>query len=76
MFSIYKFDQKCWISDILLLDAVKSLDDKWSICLKYKKHESKPVVGLSLAHHCNETVAMDIKKIRKVYILHLIDHKK
>ena len=54
------------------IDVVKSLDDKWNISLKHKKPKSKPVV----AHHFNETVAMDIKQIRNVYILHLINHKK
>ena len=32
------------------------------------------MVGLSLAHDFNETVAMDLKQFKNVYILHLIDH--
>ena len=47
------------ISDNVLLDVVRSLDDKCSICLKYKKPKSRPVVGFYLAHNTNETVAMD-----------------
>ena len=62
------------ISDNVLLDAVQRLDGNYSICLKYKKQKSRPAVGFLLAHNFNETVAMDIKQFRNVYILHLIDH--
>ena len=60
--------------NIALLNIVKSLGDNCSICLKYKKPISRPVVGFSLAHKFNETVAMDVKQFRNVYILHLINH--
>ena len=49
------------ISDIVLLDAVKSLDDNCSIYLKHKKPILKPVVGFSLSQDFNETVAMDFR---------------
>ena len=62
------------ISYIVLLDAGKGLDDKCSICLKYKKPKSRAVVGFSLAHNFNETVAIDVKQIKNNCILHLIDH--
>ena len=57
-----------------MLDAGKGLDDKCSICLKYKKPKSRAVVGFSLARDFNETVAMDVKQIKNNCILHLIDH--
>ena len=63
------------ISDNVLLDVVKSLGENCSICLKYKKPKSKPVGGFSLAHNFNETVAMDLRQFRNVFILHLVDHK-
>ena len=61
------------ISDVLL-DTVKRLDDNCSICLKYKKPKSRLVVGFSLTHDFNETVAMDLDQFRNAYILHFIDH--
>ena len=63
------------ISDNVLLDVVKSLGENCSICLKYKKPKSKPVGGFSLANNFNETVAMDLRQFRNVFILHLVDHK-
>ena len=32
------------------------------------------MVGFSLAHDFNETVAMDLKQFRGAYILHMVDH--
>ena len=43
------------ISDNVLLDAVKSLDNNCSICLIYNKPKSRAVVGFSLAHNFNES---------------------
>ena len=71
------------ISDKDLLDMVKDLDKSCEICMRYKSCElcmrykrpsSRPVVGFSLAHDFNETVAMDLKQFRGVYILHIVDH--
>ena len=39
-----------------------------------KKPNLRPIVGFSLAHVFNKTVAMDLKPFRNVYIFHLIDH--
>ena len=62
------------ITDKNFIDIVKELDEKCDICLRYKKPKSRPVVGFSLAHDFNETVAMDLKPFRNVYIFHMIDH--
>ena len=62
------------ISDKDLLDMVKDLDKSCEICMRYKRPSSRPVVGFSLAHDFNETVAMDLKQFRGVYILHIVDH--
>ena len=42
--------------------------------MRYKRPRSRPVVGFSLVHDCNETVAMDLNQFRGVYILHMVDH--
>ena len=62
------------ITDSTFLDSVKELDQSCEIYLRYKKPNSGPIVGFPLAHHFNETVAMDLKPFRNVYISYLIDH--
>ena len=62
------------ISDKDLLDMVKDLHKSCEICMRYKRPSSRPVVGFSLSHDFNETVAMDLKQFRGVYILHMVDH--
>ena len=62
------------ITDKIFFDIVKELDQSCDICLQYKKPKSRHVVGFSLAHDFNETVAMDLKPFRNVYIFHMIDH--
>ena len=47
------------ISDKDLLDMIKDLDKSCEICMRYKRPSSRPVVGFSLAHDFNETLAMD-----------------
>ena len=43
-------------------------------CKLYKKPPPTPVVGLPLATHFQQTVAMDLKFYHGRIILHLIDH--
>ena len=62
------------ITDSTFFDSVKELDQKCEIHLRYKKPNLRLIVGFSLAHDFNETVAMDLKSFRNVYIFHLIDH--
>ena len=59
------------ISDNEFLDLSKNFYESCEICIHYKKPKSRPVVGLSLAHDINNTVAMDLKSFRNGYILHL-----
>ena len=61
-------------SDKDMLDMVKDLDKSCEICMRYKRPSSRPVLGFSLSHDFNETVAMDLKQFRGVYILHMVDH--
>ena len=53
---------------------VQNLDKNCEICMRYKRPSLRPVVGFSLAHDCNETVAMDLNQFRGVYVLHMVDH--
>ena len=43
-------------------------------CIRYKKPAPRPVVGFPLGTHFNQTVAMDIKEIKRHKVLHLVDH--
>ena len=54
---------------------MKELDQSCEICLRYKKPNLRPIVGFSLAHDFNETVAMDLKPFKNVYIFCLIYHE-
>ena len=42
--------------------------------MRYKRPSSRPVVGFSIAHDFNETIAMDLEQFGGVYILHMLDH--
>ena len=62
------------ISEEVLLDMAKDLDQGCEIHMRYKRPTSKPVTGFSLAHDFNQTVAMDPKQFKGVYIFHMLDH--
>lgn len=60
------------------LDVLKRICDSCKICQEYRKTPQRPVVGLSMAHRLNETVAMDLKEwkegMSKTWFLHMVDH--
>ena len=60
------------------IDVLKKVCDCCKVCQEYKKTPQRPVVGLSMAHRFNETVAMDLKEWKegtsKTWFLHLVDH--
>ena len=62
------------ITDKNFFDVVEELDQSCDICLRYKKPKSSLIFGFSLANDFNETVAMDLKPFKNVYIFHMIDH--
>ena len=62
------------ISDKDLLDMVRDLDKSYEIYIRCKRPSSRSVVGFSLPHDFNETLAVDLKQFRGVYILHMVDH--
>ena len=62
------------VSDQELLDITDSVDQKFQVCLKYKKTKLRPVVSVSLLKDFNDIVAADLKSINGILILHMIYH--
>ena len=61
------------MKDGQFFDILQEFSAKCDVCLKYKKKNPRPVVGLSLAKEFNDVIAMDLKPLNNVHILHLID---
>ena len=57
-----------------LLVLVKDSDKSFEICTRYKRPNSRWVVGFLLADGFNEIAAIDLKQFRNIYILHMVDH--
>ena len=62
------------VKDAEFIKILQELPHTCEICLRYKKADPRPIVGFSLGSYFNETVAMDIKEIKGIKVLHLIDH--
>lgn len=56
-----------------LNSKIKEISNNCEICRRYQKRSPRPVVGMPMASHFNEVVAMDIKFIKGQPVLHLID---
>ena len=56
-----------------LNNKIKEISINCEVCKKYKKRSPRPTVGMPVATHFNQVVAMDIKFIEGQPILHLID---
>lgn len=54
-------------------DQLEEIDRKCDLCKRYAKTPARPVVGMPMASHFNETVAMDLKQWNGRWILHIID---
>ena len=52
---------------------LKDHADNCATCVKYKRKNARPVVGMLLSKEFNGTLAMDLKQYEKRYILHIID---
>ena len=61
-------------NDEMLKNEIRKLSENCEICNVYRRPNSRPIVGLSIATEFNEVVAMDIKEFKGKLILHLIDH--
>jgi hypothetical protein len=60
------------INDLELLEMIEVVNSECNTCVRYKKRDLKPVVGLSLASEFNGAIAMDLKHINDFQILHII----
>ena len=64
--SPYSHDQE-------LKQIIKDVSESCVVCKRYKRQPRRPVVGMPLATRFNHTVAMDLKFIRGIIIIHVID---
>ena len=62
------------ITDKKIEDTVKAISNNCDICARFKRPPLRPVVAMPLASEFNEVVAMDLKFINQIPILHMIDH--
>ena len=62
------------LKDAEFIDILMKLPLTCQTCIRYKKPAPRPVVGFPLGTHFNQTVAMDIKEIKRHKVLHLVDH--
>lgn len=62
------------VTDKNVMDIVQEVTDKCEICRKFKKPLPRPVVAFPTATSFCEVVAMDLKDILGVTVLHMIDH--
>ena len=69
-----KLLQSANIHDKELIEEISNIVELCDICLKSKKPKLRPVVGLSLSRDFNDVVAVDLKAMEKVHILHIVDH--
>ena len=55
------------------VDLLEEINKSCDLCKRYAKTPPRPVVGLPMATHFNETVAMNFKQWNGHWILHIID---
>ena len=68
-----KFLTNAGVKDGQFFDILQDFSADCDVCLKYKRKNQRPVVGLSLAKEFNDVIAMDSKPLNNIHILHLID---
>ena len=61
------------MKDGQFFDILQEFSAKCDVCLKYKRKNPRPVAGLSLAKEFNDVIAIDLKPLNNIHILHLID---
>ena len=62
------------IHDKEAIEEINNTEEQCDICLKYKKPKSRPVVAFSIPSDISHVVAVDLKTMEKVHILHIVDH--
>ena len=68
-----KLSQSANIHGKELNEEITNVEEQCDICLEYKKSKLRSVVGFSLSIEFN-VVAVDMKAMEKVHILHIVDH--
>ena len=68
-----KFLTNAGVKDGQFFDILQDFSAKCNVCLKYKRKNPRPVIGLSLAKEFNDVIAVDLKPLNNTHILHLID---
>ena len=62
------------IRDLEFIKILLVLPNSCEVWIRYKKTESRPIVGFTLGSYFNENIAINIKEINGNKVLHLIDH--
>ena len=61
------------IKDKELIKCIKEVCSACESCQRYRSVPLKPVVSLPLSESFNEVVCLDLKELKKSWILHMID---
>ena len=61
------------VTDKEFSDILQDHAEQCEICLRYRKKNPRPIVGMSLSKEFNDSVAMDLKFFDQSIILHMID---
>ena len=70
---LFKFLTNAGVKDGQFFDILQDFSAKCDVCPKYKRKNPRPVVGLSSAKEFNDVIAMNLKPLNNIHILHLID---
>ena len=68
-----KFLTNAGVKDGQVFDILQDFSAQCDVCLKYERKNPRPVAGLSLAKEFNDVIAMDLKPMNNIHILHLTD---
>ena len=60
--------------DLELEAELRNICKQCDFCLKHSRSAPRPIVSLPLATQFNELIAMDLKKIEGVWVLHCLDY--
>lgn len=62
------------VRDKKIMDMIDEVSTKCDVCRRFRKPPLRPSVAFPTAEAFNDVVAMDLKVMGSVYILHMIDH--
>ena len=70
---LVKLVENSKVNDKEFIKCVKEVSENCELCELYKRAPLKPVVSLPLSETFNEVVCLDLKELKKSWILHMID---